>query len=176
MASPGRRCGGSIALPLCLAGVSDLEASYRMSEAFGLLPLTVAGRRGFLDHRRVLSRILIHLADRDVDLLKGRRLLSGAIGDFRNDFGDVDDLDDDAFEGFARLDDKGHAGAHFGGGRADQIFDLLCRLRRSLRQSAHLRGHDGESAPRFSRSRRLNAGVEGEKFVWKAISSMAPMI
>ena len=123
----------------------------------------MAGGRGLLDHRGVLLGDLVHLVDRGVHLMQPGRLLLGRPGDLRHHGGDLAHLGHDARQGLTGVADQLDALADLLRGRGNQRLDLLCRLRRALRQGTHFAGHHREAAPGVAGPRCLDARVQREQ-------------
>src|SRR5262249_38302368 len=106
---------------------------------------------------------LVHLGQRDIDLIDAGRLLGAGGGDLGDDAGDALDRVDDLVERGASLVDKLDTFLNLRRAVGDQILDVVGRLRRALRQAPDLRGHHGETAAGLAGARRLDRRVERQE-------------
>jgi hypothetical protein len=140
------------------------------------LTLAVAGGRGLLDHGGVLLGGLVHLVHGAVDLVQAGRLFGGRGGD----------LGDDALmsctpammrAGPRRSRRPGSTPARRpAGSRRDQGLDLLGRVGRALGQGPHFLGDDREAATASPARAASTPAFRASRLVWKAISSITPMM
>ncbi|MNS48130.1 hypothetical protein D3C72_806870 [compost metagenome] len=141
----------------------DLESRHPFRQVGGLTVERQTGGGRLLDHGGVLLRHLIHLIDGAVDLGQPDRLLLGRAADFPHKHGDLVDTLGNARQGVAGFTHQHHPLFDQGAAGRDQGLDLFGGLGGPLGQGAHLRRHDGKAATGFACSRRLHAGVQGQK-------------
>lgn len=136
---------GSGCRTLAYRAGSDIELPEQFEEFFRLTRQTVSCRTGFLDHRRVLLRALVHRVDRRIDFLQPGRLLLGGFDDRANVAVHLDDLAHDLLKRLAGIADEIDAALHVSVGGVDQVLDFLRGLGRTLRQLSNLLGDDGKA-------------------------------
>ena len=155
---------------------ADMELRDEVGELRGFAAERLRGRRRLLDHGRIFLRDLIHLVDRAIDLAEPVRLLLRAGGDLVDDLVDARDLGDDALERIAGIRDEFHAGFDLGGRGRNEALDFLAA---SAERSASARTSEATTAkPRPESPARAAStpALSASRLVWKAISSITPMI
>ena len=117
------------------------------------------------------------LPDREVDLAQGMGLVAGRLGDRGDRPVDLGHLADHLVQRPAGLADQGGAGLHLARGGGDQGLDLLGRGGGALGQGPHLAGHDRKAPPGLAPpAPPRRPAFRANRLVWKAISSITPMI
>ena len=119
-------------------GLIGPELVYQASKGIGLSGQTMTGSRRFLDHGGVLLGHLIHLVDRDIDLLKASGLLMSGGSDLAHQGVDLADVGHDAVESDTSGPHEIDAGTYLLGRGIDQALDLLGRLGGPLGERADL--------------------------------------
>ena len=156
--------------------LTDLEETDEFRERRGFFCQRTACACGLLGHGGVLLCRLIHLVDRDVYLLNPVAcscaplaissttvMISATLEAIRVSEAPVSATSSTPLFDFAIR------------GR-DQSLDLLGRIGRPLREGAHLGGHHREASARLSRPAASTPAFSARRLVWKAISSITPMI
>ena len=129
-------------------------------QAFGLLFHRQGCRSRLFDQRCVLLRALLHVRDRQIDLVDSGCLFVRRGGDLGHDLRNAIYRGKHFFHGAADLLHQAHAAIHLADRIADERLDLFGRVGRAMRKAAHFGRHDGKATALFAGARGLDGGIE----------------
>ena len=145
------------------SGAVDPEPAGGLRQRLGLPGERMAGRRGLLEHGRVLLGHLVELVHRRVDFGEPRALFLRRKRDLGHVLADLADGDDDPGQRLAGAIHEVDPAPDLTVRRRYQRVDLLRRVGGPLGQGTHLGGHDGKAASRLPGAGRFHARIEREQ-------------